>query len=41
MGLRAVICGGYWGSGANVGFFWNGLYTPANTSFIIGGRLIG
>lgn len=40
MGVRAVGCGGGWGSGASVGFLWYGSGSPAAAGLGTGGRLI-
>lgn len=40
MGVKAVLCGGHFSGGGNVGFLWDGYYGPADTDIYFGGRLI-
>ncbi len=40
MGVRAVLCGGYWLIGSGVGFYWAGSGVPAVAGVSVGGRLI-
>ena len=39
MGLRAVLCGGAWNAGSDVGFCWYGGNAPSTSYFNFGGRL--